>query len=354
MKKGLLFLLLLYSWAAFGQLGNVTLKHYPSSAAGISCGKNQVAEDDTNGSFFSCNVATGLFVAVTGTGTGVSSVGFIGGLISVGTPTTTPAFTVAGTSGGIPYFSSASTWASSAALAANALVVGGGAGVAPSTSANLNFTSSAILTIANNSANYRMGVSGDANMSRVGPASIAFGNGTGANTTAALSFASLALSGNATVGGIVSAGGFTGVGTGAPTQVYNTAAVTQTASIGATTMLANPASDRNYRFNVYVGQLAQGTTCTVAGSVAVSLVYTDPITGSAYTLIVPLHASGGTSNLANIPLSTSAPAVANVGSGTIQFRAKASTNIQFSTTYALGTCSSGQPSYNIYPDLEAL
>jgi hypothetical protein len=41
--------------------------------------------------------------------------------------------TVAGTSGGIPYFSSSSTWASSGALAANALVVGGGAGVAPST-----------------------------------------------------------------------------------------------------------------------------------------------------------------------------------------------------------------------------
>jgi len=38
-----------------------------------------------------------------------------------------------GTSGGIPYFSGTSTIASSAALASNALVVGGGAGVAPST-----------------------------------------------------------------------------------------------------------------------------------------------------------------------------------------------------------------------------
>jgi len=63
----------------------------------------------------------------------VTSVSFTGGVVSVATPTTTPAFTVAGTSGGIPYFSSASTWATSAALAANALVVGGGAAVAPST-----------------------------------------------------------------------------------------------------------------------------------------------------------------------------------------------------------------------------
>ncbi len=79
------------------------------------------------------NIAAGVITA-TGAGTGtVTSVSFTGGLISVATATTTPALTVAGTSGGIPYFSSASTWASSTALAANALVIGGGAGVAPST-----------------------------------------------------------------------------------------------------------------------------------------------------------------------------------------------------------------------------
>jgi hypothetical protein len=66
------------------------------------------------------------------TGT-VSSVSFTGGLITVANSTTTPALTVAGTSGGIVYFSSATTWASSAVLAANALMVGGGAATAPST-----------------------------------------------------------------------------------------------------------------------------------------------------------------------------------------------------------------------------
>jgi len=69
-----------------------------------------------------------------GKGSGsVTSVSFTGGLISVATATTTPTLTVAGTSGGLVYFSSASTWASSAVLAANALIIGGGAGVAPST-----------------------------------------------------------------------------------------------------------------------------------------------------------------------------------------------------------------------------
>ena len=69
----------------------------------------------------------------------VSSVAqtFTGGIVSVsGSPITgsgTLSLTVAGTSGGVPYFSSGTAWASSAALASNALVVGGGAGAAPAT-----------------------------------------------------------------------------------------------------------------------------------------------------------------------------------------------------------------------------
>lgn len=75
-----------------------------------------------------------ITAASNGTGGGggtVTSVGFTGGIISVATATTTPALTVAGNSGGIPYFSTASSWATSAALAAGALVIGGGAGTAP-------------------------------------------------------------------------------------------------------------------------------------------------------------------------------------------------------------------------------
>jgi hypothetical protein len=77
------------------------------------------------------------------TGT-VTSVTFTGGLITVATNTTTPAFTVAGTSGGIPYFSSGTTWASSAALAANALVIGGGAGITPATLASTGTTTTVL------------------------------------------------------------------------------------------------------------------------------------------------------------------------------------------------------------------
>jgi len=78
------------------------------------------------------------WVAESGLGTVTSvAASFTGGIVSVsGSPITssgTLGFTVAGTSGGIPYFSSATGWASSAALAANSIVIGGGAGVAPST-----------------------------------------------------------------------------------------------------------------------------------------------------------------------------------------------------------------------------
>lgn len=82
--------------------------------------------------------AVTLLASADGASGTVSSVAqtFTGGLISVsGSPITTSgtlALSVAGISGGVPYFSSNSTWASSNALAANSLVIGGGTGAAPS------------------------------------------------------------------------------------------------------------------------------------------------------------------------------------------------------------------------------
>lgn len=112
------------------------------------------------GGFSNVTIGSGVSFAggtlsATGTGGTVTSVAqsFTGGLISVsGSPVTTSgtlALTVAGTSGGIPYFSSASTWASSAALVANALVIGGGAGSAPSTIT----TGTGVVTALGNNAN---------------------------------------------------------------------------------------------------------------------------------------------------------------------------------------------------------
>jgi hypothetical protein len=119
------------------QIRNGTAAQWTAANPTLAVGE-MGAETDT-GKF---KIGTGstawnsLAYAAVGTVTSVGQT-FTGGLISVnGSPISTSgtlALTVAGTSGGIVYFSSSSTWASSAALALNALVVGGGAGAAPLT-----------------------------------------------------------------------------------------------------------------------------------------------------------------------------------------------------------------------------
>lgn len=89
-------------------------------------------------------------VTILAAGSGVTSVAetFTGGLISVaGSPITTSgtlALTVAGTSGGIPYFSAATTWASSGVLTANQIVLGGGAATAPTILGSLGTTTTVL------------------------------------------------------------------------------------------------------------------------------------------------------------------------------------------------------------------
>jgi len=114
---------------AGGTVGAVVYQSGSGATAFLSAG--------TNGQVLT--LAAGLPSWATPTVGTVTSIAqtFTGGIISVaGSPITTNgtlALTVAGTSGGIPYFTSTTAWASSALLAANALMVGGGAGVAPST-----------------------------------------------------------------------------------------------------------------------------------------------------------------------------------------------------------------------------
>lgn len=92
--------------------------------------------------------ADGTWAAPSGTGT-VTSVGLsIPGIFTItnspvtgaGTLTATPA----GTSGGIPYFSSATSLASSAALTANQLILGGGAGGTPTVVPSLGTTTTVL------------------------------------------------------------------------------------------------------------------------------------------------------------------------------------------------------------------
>lgn len=140
-----------------------------------------------------------------GAGT-VTSVGWTGGIVSIATATTTPAFTIAGTSGGIPYFSSSSTWATSATLAANALVVGGGAGVAPSTvTTGANVLTALAVNVGSAGAfvtfNGALGTPSSGTVTNLtGTASININGTVGATTPAAGTFTTATTTGNIELG----------------------------------------------------------------------------------------------------------------------------------------------------------
>lgn len=147
-----------------------------------------------------------LLVDIDGGSGTVTSVSFTGGIISVATATTTPAFTVAGTSGGIPYFSSASTWATSAALAANAIVIGGGAGAAPATTTTGTGVLTALgINVGSAGAfvtfNGALGTPSSGTVTNLtGTASININGTVGATTPAAGAFTTLSATGSMTAG----------------------------------------------------------------------------------------------------------------------------------------------------------
>jgi len=116
-----------------------------------------ITAPSSSGTYLEWNGSAFVWATPGGGGT-VTSVAqsFTGGLISVsGSPITssgTLALTVAGISGGIPYFSSGTTWASSGALSQYSLLVGGGAGNAP-TSLSSTGTANQVLISNGSSAN---------------------------------------------------------------------------------------------------------------------------------------------------------------------------------------------------------
>ena len=161
------------------------------------------------------------------------------------TPTTTPALTVAGTSGGVVYFASGTTWASSAALAANAIVLGGGAGAAPATTTTGTGVVTALGTNVGTAGAFvvnggALGTPSSGTVTNLtGTASININGTVGATTANTGSFTSLAYTTTLTGGtGIVNLGsgqfykaasGDIGIGT-TDNQLFNT--------VGGTTKLA--------------------------------------------------------------------------------------------------------------------
>lgn len=114
--------------------------------SGVTGGGTGLTTTTPYSPIFSGTTATGPFNASTGPGTAgqILTSNGAGAYPTWQAVSTTPTFpgTVSGaTSGGIPYFTSTTGWASSALLGASAVVLGGGAGTAPFTDiTNLVYT----------------------------------------------------------------------------------------------------------------------------------------------------------------------------------------------------------------------
>jgi hypothetical protein len=139
-----------FTWPTFNQntSGNAATATTATNLAGGAAGSLPYQSAAATTTFLAAGTNGQVLTLASGVPTwsnagssGVTSVAqsFTGGLISVtGSPITTTgtlALTVAGTSGGIPYFSSGSTWASSGALTQYGVVYGGGAAGSPATTA---------------------------------------------------------------------------------------------------------------------------------------------------------------------------------------------------------------------------
>ena len=104
----------------FGAGSNLTTVNWPASSGAVTVTMP--------------NTTSTVCTTVSCPGT-VTSVGWTGGIVTVATATSTPAFTIAGTSGGHPYFSSGTTWASSGAGTTHGIWLAQGAGSADTTTA---------------------------------------------------------------------------------------------------------------------------------------------------------------------------------------------------------------------------
>jgi hypothetical protein len=236
------------------------------------------------------------------------------GVITNSSSTGAVTLTIAGTSGGIVYFSSNSAWGSTAALTQYGVLFGGGTGGAPTSSAQgasnpIWSTIAYPTTCATGDMLY--GVSG----TQLGCLTGLISNSSGAITT---------------YDGITTAG----IGLVAVEGVSDKTA--QTASLGTQTLVTTGAAG-HYLVRIYLDQNALCTTGT--GSIYATVGWTDASAAHTATTM-PL-------TLANTSISTANGFV----DAAIPLWSATSSAITYTTTY--GTCSgSGTASYDLHAEVE--
>ena len=135
-----------------------------------------------------------------------------------------------------------------------------------------------------------------------------------------------------------------------PIVVYSTPSISTNATIAGVTLSPGSGTNGNtYRASFYVDQTVAGTGCSTNTTIVLSVAYTDPSAVGATSQTV-----GTTITLVNNGSVGSVLTAGNVaGSWSYLLRSKASTVVQYSAVYSVGTCTTG-PSYQVYPILEQL
>lgn len=199
-----------------------------------------------------------------------------------------------GTSGGVPYFSSANTIASSSALAANAIVLGGGAGVAPATTT----TGTGVITAIGNNTNSASGLavlnaSGLLNVAQggTGAASLTANNVILGNGTSAVQFVAPGANGN-----VLTSNGttWTSAAAGASLSGQTDSATPFETSLGY--QAGNVSTGVN---NTFVGYQAGLVTTTGTDNTAVGYAALDANTRGNYNIAVGSNALGANTTGAN-------------------------------------------------------
>jgi len=115
---------------------------------------------------------------------------------------------------------------------------------------------------------------------------------------------------------------------GQPGIVYSTASASTNASISAVTMATASGSGNTYRFSLYIDQTVAGTSCVGTTTITPNIIYTDRTHQAVF------HRIEQRSHRRERHTGEIGGTVGSVW--TFNFRAKASTVVQYSVTYSAG------------------
>lgn len=244
--------------------------------------------------------------------------------------------TVGGTvnSGGIAYFNSTTQMSSSAALTANGVVLGGGAGVAPSTNTGLSYLAGTLTCgIAGSAGCVLSGAGATSGLSSITFAPV------GGTVTSAFTFSNnINIPGGQSTGiwgaqnslygnTVTKYNNIATVSNGVP-SIYGAADLTAQTAAKAATTLFTPGGNMMVRVTIYLKVTTPGTTSVLGGATGVKITYTDATDSVAQSVTAVLQTEAGVAGINNAGNATT-----TVLSGSVDIFAKSAVAVQYAIDY---------------------